>query len=148
MNLSSTEILVILVVALLVIGPKGLPDAAKTFAKTYREFRKVTGSIQKEINEVVGETTGMLTETTDTLMGKNSLGTTTGTSAESAPQVPPNRVYRPADELPDEDEESDIVAGSDTAAGADSPSEASPTASTAGPVTEEPASPPDQGTFS
>ncbi|HEC08840.1 MAG TPA: hypothetical protein ENI86_04615, partial [Acidimicrobiales bacterium] len=105
MNLSSTEILVILVVALVVIGPKGLPDAAKTFAKTYREFRKVTGSIQKEINDVVGETTGMLTETTDTLMGRDTTSTASSTSsAASAPQVPPNRVYRPADELPDEEE--------------------------------------------
>jgi sec-independent protein translocase protein TatB len=48
------EILIILVLALLLLGPKKLPEAAKTIGKGLREFRKATddlkGQIETEIN--------------------------------------------------------------------------------------------------
>jgi sec-independent protein translocase protein TatB len=48
------EIMIILVLALLLLGPKKLPDAAKTIGKGLREFRKATddlrGQIETEIN--------------------------------------------------------------------------------------------------
>ena len=48
------EIMIILVLALLLLGPKKLPEAAKTIGKGLREFRKATddlrGQIETEIN--------------------------------------------------------------------------------------------------
>ncbi len=41
-----TEILVILVVALLVIGPKRLPDVARALGRAYREFIRATEEIR------------------------------------------------------------------------------------------------------
>lgn len=44
-----TEIIIILVVALLVVGPKKLPELAKTLGKTMAEFRKTADDIKESI---------------------------------------------------------------------------------------------------
>ena len=44
------EIAVILGVVLLVIGPKRLPDAAKTAAKGYSEYRKVKKELKSTLD--------------------------------------------------------------------------------------------------
>ena len=44
-----TEIIVILVVALLVVGPKKLPELAKTLGRTMAEFRKTADDIKESI---------------------------------------------------------------------------------------------------
>ncbi len=43
------ELLVILVVALIVLGPKRLPEVAKTLGKGLAEFRKATADITGEL---------------------------------------------------------------------------------------------------
>ena len=48
-NLGGGEILVILLVALLVLGPAKLPDAARQLGKAVAEFRKVSGGFQREL---------------------------------------------------------------------------------------------------
>lgn len=45
------ELLIILVVALLVVGPKKLPDLAKSLGKGMREFRKATDEIKDSLSE-------------------------------------------------------------------------------------------------
>jgi Tat protein translocase TatB subunit len=45
------ELLVILVIALLVVGPKRLPDLAKTFGKGLSEFRKATEGATETLKE-------------------------------------------------------------------------------------------------
>jgi sec-independent protein translocase protein TatB len=45
-GLSFGEVLVILVVALLVLGPSGLPKLARTLGKGMREFRQATGELR------------------------------------------------------------------------------------------------------
>ena len=44
-----TEILVVLVVALIVLGPTRLPEAARSVGRAFREFRRVTGGFQDEL---------------------------------------------------------------------------------------------------
>ncbi len=44
------EIIIILVIALIVIGPKKLPEIAKALGKGYREFRKSFEDIEKEFS--------------------------------------------------------------------------------------------------
>lgn len=48
-GLSGTEIVIILVVALLVLGPKKLPDLARTVGKGLREFRRATDGIRTTV---------------------------------------------------------------------------------------------------
>ena len=48
-NVGPSEIIVILVLALLVFGPKRLPEIGKTVGKTLRDFRKTQEDIKREI---------------------------------------------------------------------------------------------------
>jgi sec-independent protein translocase protein TatB len=48
-GIGTTEIVVILVVALLVLGPKKLPEIAKSLGKTLGEFRRVTTDVKRTI---------------------------------------------------------------------------------------------------
>ncbi len=45
------EIVVILIVALLVLGPEKLPEAAKTIGRTIRELRKHTDNLKETIEQ-------------------------------------------------------------------------------------------------
>ena len=45
------ELLVIMVVALIVLGPKRLPEAAKGLGRALREFRHATSSLTEELND-------------------------------------------------------------------------------------------------
>ena len=47
------ELLVILVVALLVLGPKKLPDVARSLGRGMAEFRRASSEIRNTLNEPV-----------------------------------------------------------------------------------------------
>ena len=49
-GIGSTELLVILVVALLVLGPKNLPQIARKLGRAMGEFRKVSTEFQRTLN--------------------------------------------------------------------------------------------------
>ncbi|MDR0454953.1 MAG: twin-arginine translocase TatA/TatE family subunit [Deferribacteraceae bacterium] len=48
--MSFPNIIVILIVALLVIGPKKLPDMAKSIGKGYAEFRRAFNDLKKTVD--------------------------------------------------------------------------------------------------
>ena len=50
-----TELLVILVVGLLVLGPKRLPDLARSLGRGLAEFRRASTDIRKEFLDVAEE---------------------------------------------------------------------------------------------
>jgi TatA/E family protein of Tat protein translocase len=49
-SLGIQEILIILVVALLVIGPQKLPDLAKALGRAFAEFKRATEDLKKDLN--------------------------------------------------------------------------------------------------
>lgn len=49
-GLGVTEILLILVVALLVLGPKRLPEAARSLGRSMAEFRRASNEIRSSLN--------------------------------------------------------------------------------------------------
>ncbi|MCA1946306.1 MAG: TatA/E family twin arginine-targeting protein translocase [Desulfovibrio sp.] len=49
-GIGSTELIVILVVALLVLGPRKLPELAKTLGKAMGEFRRMSSDFQRTID--------------------------------------------------------------------------------------------------
>jgi Tat protein translocase TatB subunit len=53
MSLGAPEILVILVVALIVLGPSKLPEAARQVGKAMAEFRRVTAGFQAEVRDAL-----------------------------------------------------------------------------------------------
>lgn len=52
-SLGPAEILVILIVALIVLGPKKLPEAGRQVGKTIAEIRKWSQGFQDEIRSVI-----------------------------------------------------------------------------------------------
>lgn len=60
MSLGPSEILVVLLVALIVLGPDKLPQAARTLGKFIHEIRKLSAAVQSQVDDVLkmpGETT-------------------------------------------------------------------------------------------
>ncbi|WP_117237583.1 Sec-independent protein translocase subunit TatA/TatB [Thermus sediminis] len=53
MNLGMSEILVILVVALLLFGPKKLPELGRSLGQSIREFRRGAQEIREELEKSV-----------------------------------------------------------------------------------------------
>jgi TatA/E family protein of Tat protein translocase len=49
-NLGPTELIIILVIALLVLGPGKLPEVGSALGKSIREFRKAAGDIKDSVN--------------------------------------------------------------------------------------------------
>lgn len=54
-SIGPAEILVVLVVALIVLGPTKLPDAARSVGKAVAEFRRVTAGVQAEVRDAFAE---------------------------------------------------------------------------------------------
>ena len=52
-GIGSTELLVILVVALIVIGPSKLPDLMKTLGKGMAEFRRMSSDVKSTLEAEV-----------------------------------------------------------------------------------------------
>lgn len=49
-NIGPSELLVVLLVALLVVGPKKLPEVGKTIGRSLREFRKAQDDLKSSLN--------------------------------------------------------------------------------------------------
>lgn len=54
-SIGPAEILVVLVVALIVLGPSRLPDAAKSLGRALSEFRRMSSGLQAEVRDVFSE---------------------------------------------------------------------------------------------
>ena len=48
--MSGSEIVVILLLALIVLGPEKLPEAIRKFGRVYSEIRKISNGFQSEFN--------------------------------------------------------------------------------------------------
>jgi len=62
-SVGAPEVLVILILALLVLGPERLPQAARTMGRWVGEIRRLTGSLQAEVQDVVDEVMRPVNET-------------------------------------------------------------------------------------
>ena len=78
-GIGMTELLVILVIALIVFGPKRLPELAKQLGKALREFKKATDEVKENIglNELDLDN---LTSTDDIPSTNNSSKSTEGSN--------------------------------------------------------------------
>ena len=54
-NVGPMEVLIILVAALLILGPKRLPEAARQVGKAMAEFRRVSSDLQNEVKTAFAE---------------------------------------------------------------------------------------------
>ncbi len=66
-NFSGSEIVFLLLLALIILGPEKLPDAIRSFGKTYAEFKKATTGFQSELKNALDEPMREMRETADAL---------------------------------------------------------------------------------
>ena len=85
-NLSGSEIVVILLLALVVLGPEKLPDAIRKFGRTYAELKKMGTGFQQEFKSAIDEPMREMRETADLL--KKSADFTATEKPTSAPTKP------------------------------------------------------------
>jgi sec-independent protein translocase protein TatB len=66
-NLTGSEIVVILLLALVVLGPEKLPDAIRRFGKAYAELKKMGTGFQQEFKAAMDEPMREMRESADML---------------------------------------------------------------------------------
>lgn len=64
-NIEGSELIFLLLVALVVLGPEKLPEAIRKFGKGYAEFKKTVGGFQGELRQVLDEPMKELKDTAD-----------------------------------------------------------------------------------
>ena len=94
-NISATELLVIAVVALLVLGPDKLPDAMRKLGRATREIRRLTSGFEAELRDA-------LSEPVETPKPTASEPTTASTDAPAAAAPPANPTAMPEPPSPGE----------------------------------------------
>ncbi len=62
-NLSGSELVIIAVLGLVVLGPEKLPGAMKRVGKIYREIRSISDNVQREVKRAMDEPLKELKET-------------------------------------------------------------------------------------
>ena len=99
-NVGGPEILVILLVALVILGPEQLPKAMRTFGNVMAEVRKVSGGFQAEMRKAIDSIDD----------SSSSSGSTTSTSP------------RPLATTPEDADVTEVVARNPDSAGGDAAS--------------------------
>src|SRR2546427_8283686 len=94
MNLGFPEIIMIFIIALLVFGPKKLPELGKSLGKGLREFKKATEELKSNWDEQLKDVKKSVSEVKDTVHGatrdlENKIKAEINPATESAkPQSP------------------------------------------------------------
>ena len=64
-NLRGSEIVFLLLIALIVLGPEKLPEAVRKFGKAYAEFKKMSTGFQSELKTALDEPMREMRETAE-----------------------------------------------------------------------------------
>lgn len=92
-NVTGGEFLIIFLVALIVLGPTKLPEAARQVGKVVGEFRRISSGFQREIqtamndpvSKVTGEPTPKSLKDVTTVAQASAMGT--GVKADDSPEA-------------------------------------------------------------
>ncbi len=119
-NLSGSEIVVILLLALVVLGPEKLPDALRRAGKAYGELKRMSSTFQSEMRSALDEPMKEMRETADLLrksteIDASSMGASAARSPEPdadpdpapAPNLAPDLAPEPAAPVDRDDEHRD-----------------------------------------
>ena len=103
-NLSGSEIIVILLLALVILGPEKLPEAMRKAGRAYSELRKMANSFQSEVRSALDEPMTELRGTADAIRDATSFTGDAKTGGRAKPAVTPPS----ADAVADPDAEPDV----------------------------------------
>jgi sec-independent protein translocase protein TatB len=91
-NLSGSELVFLVIIALVVLGPDKLPEAMRKAGKAYADFKKMTSGFQNEMKSVLDEPMRELRETAElakkSAMFDMNIADTKPNSASMAAQTP------------------------------------------------------------
>jgi len=109
-NTSGTELLVILLVALVVLGPERLPDFIRKVGRVVAEVRRMANGFQAELRDTLDEPTRELRETMDlartTFMGDSKAKgpmNLLNPFVSDVPKVAPEQAELPGEDVTDVD---------------------------------------------
>jgi sec-independent protein translocase protein TatB len=85
-NIGGPEVLVILLLALIVLGPQRLPEAAKQIGKAMGELRRMSSGFQQELRSALDEPTEAAARQRGAAL--QSPAATTGAAPPAAPAPP------------------------------------------------------------
>jgi sec-independent protein translocase protein TatB len=101
-NIQGSEMIFLLLVALIILGPEKLPDAIRKFGRAYSEFKKMANGFQGELRSALDEPMRELKDTAD--MMRNAVNfddspapatsATNSSSADTEPAAAPPPVKR------------------------------------------------------
>ena len=105
LNIGPQELLVILIIALVVVGPQRLPELARTIGKGLREFRKMQDEVKgmvetglgDDLNDVRSELTATIEEVKAT--GRAVTSDLTGAAEEAASAADVKKLFPSASHL-------------------------------------------------
>lgn len=136
-NISSSEIIFLLLLALIVLGPEKLPEAVRKFGSVYGEFKKMSTGFQNELKSALDEPMREMRETADAFkkaatfdLGTNSTAapspspdaaTAEPAAPAAAPEAPPDGSAPPTDQPGDVAGSAPPLAPRDGAQGATAP---------------------------
>ena len=86
-NLSGSELVFLLLLALIVLGPEKLPEAVRKFGKTYGEVKKMSNGFQNELRSALDEPMREMRETADALRKAVDLEATPEPTPEPKPDT-------------------------------------------------------------
>ena len=87
-NIGAPELIIILVIALLILGPGKLPEVGASIGKSLREFRKASSDVQDAVKVNVD------TSPLPTPVSEAPAGSSTPADPASAPTTDPNAVTK------------------------------------------------------
>ena len=91
-NIGGGEVLVILVVALIVLGPAKLPEAARQMGRVMSQFRRMSTDFQREMQQAMNDPVAKITDSADRVEGRpraiEATPTTTPTPTPEADDAP------------------------------------------------------------
>jgi sec-independent protein translocase protein TatB len=97
-NLSGSEIVFLLLIALVVLGPEKLPEAVRKFGKMYAELKKMSTGFQSELRTALDEPMREMRETADAIKKAADLDFLADAELEpeETPSLPPATAPEPS----------------------------------------------------
>jgi len=96
-SVGTTEILVVLVIALLIFGPTKLPELGKSLGRAIREFKKASAELKETIEREVDEVKRQASDAPQP--GQDSRGSSLPAGALPPPSTPMPAPLTPAIEM-------------------------------------------------
>lgn len=105
-GIGGQELFIILIIALIVLGPKKLPDLAKSLGKALGEFQRATQDLKRDI-----DISSQMNADDKPSKTKPSGDAAAQTSPSESPAAPQGQAGEPADDIAPADKEGTTLGG-------------------------------------